>query len=67
VRGEDKRIAELEAAFPLMKEALEEAQRDADTACNPHSGECETEEDEGCTCWIGRMRAALDAARKVTT
>lgn len=38
---------------------------EADMACNPHSADCETEAEEGCTCWYARALSALTNARKV--
>ncbi len=71
VATKDKRISELEAAFPLMKEALEAGKgalphqgHDGDEETGFHYPECEA-------CMHDRARAqidvALDAARKVTT
>lgn len=55
--------ARLMAAAPEMYAALKKLEASfAEVGCNPHSGICATEEDKGCTCWVGDVRAAVSRA-----
>jgi hypothetical protein len=56
-----QRAEKAEASAGALRLGVAEMLVDADNACNPHSDECETERDEGCSCWVGRARSALSS------